>query len=93
MTFAQWEEIAIRHAQGQSLRQIAAVICRSPSTISRELHRNTVVGVGYRATKAQALAFERASRPKPAKLQVNTQLRVKVEKYLKQKYSPEQISG
>jgi len=93
LTFAQREEIAIRHAQGQSLRQIAAVISRSPSTISRELRRNTVVGVGYRATSAHALAFERASRPKPAKLHLNTVLRAKVEKDLKQKYSPEQISG
>jgi IS30 family transposase len=93
LTFAQREEIAIRRAQGQSLRQIAAVIGRSPSTISRELRRNTVALTGYRATSAHALAFERASRPKPAKLHLNVQLRGIVEKDLKKKYSPEQISG
>ena len=62
LTFAQREEIAIRRAQGQSLRQIAAVIGRSPSTICRELRRNTVALIGYRATSAHAVAFERASR-------------------------------
>ena len=42
---------------------------------------------------AHALAYERASRPKPAKLHVNTVLRAKVEKDLAKKYSPEQIAG
>jgi len=93
LTFAQREEIAIRRVQGQSLRQIGAAVGRAPSTISRELHRNTVVGVGYRATSAHALAYERASRPKPAKLHVNTVLRGKVEDDLAKKYSPEQIAG
>ncbi|WP_202614172.1 IS30 family transposase [Marisediminicola antarctica] len=93
LTFGQREEIAIRRAQGQSLRQIGAAIGRSPSTVSRELRRNAVVGVGYRATSAHALAFERASRPKPAKLHVNAQLRGIVERDLKKRYSPEQISG
>ncbi|HEY5222640.1 MAG TPA: aquaporin [Microbacteriaceae bacterium] len=93
MTFAQREEIAIRRVQGQSLRQIGAAIGRSPSTISRELRRNRVAGAGYRATTVHALAFERASRPKPAKLHTNMQLRVKVENDLVKKYSPEQIAG
>lgn len=75
------------------MRQFAAVIGRSPSTISRELRRNTVALTGYRATNAHALAFERASRPKPAKLHVNAQLRGIVGRDLKKKYSPEQISG
>ncbi len=39
------------------------------------------------------LAYERASRPKPAKLVTNLVLREKVEQDLKRKYSPEQISG
>jgi IS30 family transposase len=93
LTFEQREEIAIRRAQGQSLRQIGGAIGRSPSTVSRELRRNAVVGVGYRATSAHALAFERASRPKPGKLHVNAQLRGIVERDLKKRYSPEQISG
>ena len=39
------------------------------------------------------MAFDRASRPKPAKLVVNLPLRAKVEQYLGKRYSPEQIVG
>lgn len=93
LTFADREEIAVLRAQGNSLRQIAAVIGRAASTVSRELSRNTAGGSAYRATTAHVLAYERASRPKPAKLLVNLELRAKVERDLRKKYSPEQISG
>ena len=85
LTFAEREDIAVRRAMGQSLRQIGVAVGRSASTISRELRRNNVSGAGYRATTAtaHALAFERASRPKPAKLHVNLQLRAKVERDLR----------
>jgi len=39
------------------------------------------------------LAYERASRPKAAKLVINTALRTRVEQDLERKYSPEQIAG
>ena len=39
------------------------------------------------------MAYERASRPKPAKLVLNVALRVRVELDLEKKYSPEQIAG
>lgn len=93
LTFAQREEIAILHAQGQSLRSIAEAIGRSHSTVSRELKRNTKPGTAYRATSAHVLAYDRASRPKPAKLHTNTVLRGIVEEDLAKKYSPEQIAG
>ena len=93
LTFAEREEIAVLRAEGKSLRQIAAVIGRSASTVSRELSRNTVRGSSYRATAAHALAYGRASRPKLAKLHVNLELRAKVELDLQKKYSPEQIAG
>ena len=93
LTFAEREDIAVRRAMGQSLRQIGVAVGRSASTISRELRRNSVPGAGYRATTAHALAFERASRPKPAKLHVNLQLRAKVERDLWKEYLPEQRPG
>ena len=93
LSFAQREEITVLRAQGQSLRQIGAVIGVSASTVSRELKRNSRPGVPYRATTAHVLAYERASRPKPAKLHTNAGLRARVEADLKKKYSPEQISG
>ncbi len=45
--------IQIGHAQGFSLRRIARLIKRSPSTISREERRNRDVRGGYSARVAQ----------------------------------------
>ncbi|WP_208326035.1 helix-turn-helix domain-containing protein [Amycolatopsis arida] len=41
LSFAEREEIALAGARGESMRQIAARLGRSPSTISRELGRNS----------------------------------------------------
>ncbi len=94
LSFSEREEIAVGRAGGESMRAIAARLGRSPSTISRELARNAgCAGASYRATTAHALAYERASRPKPSKLAVNLELRRAVERDLARKYSPEQIAG
>jgi IS30 family transposase len=93
LTLTQREEIALGRARGESIRTIAALLGRSPSTVSRELRRNAD-GMGrYRATSAHALAYHRASRPKRGKLVQNLELRGKVEADLAKKYSPEQIAG
>jgi transposase, IS30 family len=93
LTLPQREEIALGRARGDSIRAIAALLGRSPSTVSRELRRNAD-GLGrYRATTAHALAYHRASRPKPGKLLTNVRLRGMVEADLAKKYSPEQIAG
>ena len=42
LSFAEREEIAILRACGAGVREIARQICRSPSTISRELRRNAL---------------------------------------------------
>ncbi|MGH3599102.1 MAG: IS30 family transposase, partial [Pseudonocardiaceae bacterium] len=93
LSFAEREEIALRHAKEESVRQIATVLGRSPSTICRELNRNRDRSGRYRATTAHAAAYDRASRPKPAKLATNTRLGERVEAELAKKYSPEQIAG
>ena len=93
LTFAEREEIALARARGETIRVIARRLGRSPSTISRELRRNADRGGGYRATTAHALAYERASRPKPAKLAANLALRELVQDDLLKRYSPEQIAG
>jgi len=74
LCFSEREEIALARARGDSVRAIARRLGRSPSTVSRELRRNADRR-GYRATTAHALAYERASRPKPAKLATNLALR------------------
>jgi transposase, IS30 family len=93
LTFAEREEIALGLAADESLRSIAARLGRSASTISREVARHSDAKGRYRATVAHALAYERASRPKPAKLATNVVLRERVEQDLEKKYSPEQIAG
>jgi len=45
--------IQIGHTQGPSLRKIACLINRSPSTISREVRRNRDVRGSYSARAAQ----------------------------------------
>ena len=75
------------------MRAIAAVIGRSPSTVSRELRRNADARGSYRASRAHAAAYHRASRPKESKLAGNQRLRDRVEADLEERYSPEQISG
>jgi IS30 family transposase len=60
------------------VREIARQLGRAPSTISRELQRNSALRTGrpeYRAWTAQTHADRRARRPKPAKLAVNLELR------------------
>ena len=93
LSFAEREEIALGRAGGESMRQIAKRLGRSPSTVSRELARNACEAGRYRATTAHVQAYERASRPKPAKLAVNLVLRERVQDDLRNRYSPEQIAG
>jgi IS30 family transposase len=78
LSLAEREEIAILKAQGRGVRDIARQVGRSPSTISRELHRNAATRAGssgYRAINAQWHADRRAKRPKVAKLAANEKLR------------------
>jgi len=93
LSFGEREEIALGRASGESIRSISRRLGRSPSTISRELARNSDGKGTYRATTAHPLAYERAGRPKPAKLVTNVVLRARVELDLEKKYSPEQIVG
>ena len=78
LSFHEREEIAILHAQHVGVRAIARRLNRAPSTISRELRRNAstrTYWLEYRASMAQWHRDRRASRPKPAKLVTNENLR------------------
>ena len=44
LSFVEREELAVLHAGGRGVREIARRLDRSPSTISRELRRNAEVG-------------------------------------------------
>ena len=86
------EEISRGIASGRSVRRIAARLGRAPSTVSRELKRHGGHGA-YRATEADARAWERALRPKPCRLASQPELRWRVAQKLALEWSPEQISG
>ncbi|WP_435829572.1 IS30 family transposase [Nonomuraea muscovyensis] len=85
LSFAEREGIALCRARKAGVREIARLLGRSPSTISRELRRNAstrTYDVEYRATVAQWHAERRACRPKIAKLAANRQLREYVQERL-----------
>src|SRR5713101_6046594 len=86
------EEISRGIAAGRSIRRIAQGLRRSPSTVSREITRNGGCSA-YRASEADARAWERALRPKPCRLARHAELRWRVARKLALQCSPEQISG
>ena len=87
------EQIKDLCRSGMSIRQIAVVLDRSPSTISRELRRNTVSTQGYMPNTAHRLSVQRRERPRRPKLVANAELQQYVQGKLEKKWSPQQISN
>jgi IS30 family transposase len=83
--------IARLREAGQSRRQIAAALGRSPSSVSRELKRNSGRQVGYQPVYAQELT--RARRWSGSRLERDEPLRDRVLDRLRAGWSPEQIAG
>ena len=92
LTLAEREEISRGVAAGQSLRTIAVMLDRAPSTISREINRNGG-RQPYRANKAEQAAWNRGHRPKTCKLAQNRALAIIVAEKLQLEWSPRQIAG
>ena len=92
LSLAEREEISRGVAAGDSMRRIAAVLKRSPSTVSREIGRHGGAEK-YRASAADEEAWERARRPKLCRLATHRRLQGLVAKKLTLEWSPEQISG
>ncbi|HST82087.1 MAG TPA: IS30 family transposase [Kineosporiaceae bacterium] len=87
-------EIARLREGGHSIRAIARALGRAPSTISRELARNSAGHQGaYEPQRADALAYTRQRRPKTTVWQRRPLLREVVQEMLKKRLSPEQVSG
>lgn len=86
------ERIQDLRRAGVSMRQIAAEMGRAPSTISRELHRNTVSTRGYMPHTAHRLSVRRRRRVRQPKLLTHGALLLYVQLKLKKKWSPQQIS-
>src|ERR1700756_682095 len=81
-----------RHRQaGKTIRQIAAAMDRAPSTITRELKRNSGSQVGYQ--RAYAEQQKRSRRWKGSRLIRDPSLQALVLKWLGQGWSPAQVAG
>lgn len=84
-------EIAKLYGQGQSIRQIAAALDRAPSSISREIKRNSGRQVGYKPAYADEQT--QARRWTGSKLARDPHLRAAVLTSLAKGWSPEQVAG
>ena len=81
-----------RHRQaGKTIRQIAAAMDRAPSTITRELKRNSGSQVGYQPAYAEQQT--RSRRWKGSRLIRDPSLQALVLKWLRQGWSPAQVAG
>ena len=92
LSIAEREEISRGVVAGFSLRLIAGLLNRAPSTVSREIKRNGGRRQ-YRACKADEAAWDRAHRAKRCKLALNPALAAIVAEKLQLEWSPDQIAG
>ena len=92
LSWGEREELSRGLVAGESLRGMARRLGRAPSTLSREVAHNRS-RYGYRAWRAEELAYHRARRPKAAKLEQRPRLRGEVERRLLKRWSPEQITA
>lgn len=95
LTIDEREEISLGLAQGKSRREIAANLGRDPSTVSREILRNSYTSYAYRyrASRAQSTANRKARlRHKGRKLDANERLKQFVFEHLDKRWTPEQIA-
>ena len=86
------ETLSLGLTQGHSLRTMALVLGRAPSTVSRE-HARNASGHPYRACTAQRLAAARACQPRRPRKLLDPWLWHYVQTHLRHGCSPEQIAG
>jgi IS30 family transposase len=92
LTLIEREEISRGLVAKHSFRSIARNLKRSPSTISREVHRNGG-RQAYRAARSDQRAWDGATRPKFCKLSFNAPMCQLIARKLRLKWSPQQIAG
>jgi IS30 family transposase len=92
LTRSEREDISRGIASGSSIREIARLLDRAASTVSREVTRHGG-RPAYRANQADDAAWELALRPKRCLLALHQSLREIVASKLILDWSPEQISG
>lgn len=93
MSVDERETLSLGLAHGYSLRTMATVLGRAPSTISRESARNATKGHSYRACTAYTLAAARARQPRRPRKLLDPWLWGYVQIHVVRGCSPEQIAG
>lgn len=93
LTAEERETLSLGLAHGHSLRAMAQILGRAPSTLSREVARNRTRGRPYRACTAQSHATARAHLPRRVRKLLDPWLWQHVTTQLTQGCSPEQIAG
>lgn len=93
VTAEERETLSLGLAYGHSLRTMARILGRAPSTLSREVARNAIRGHPYRACTAQDHATARAHHPRRVRKLLDPWLWQHVTTQLTQGCSPEQIAG
>lgn len=92
LTIDEREKLYLLHNQGVSIRKIAEALNRSPSTISRELERNTLFWQPYSPSVAQTRYKNRRKRCGKRRILANTEIREKVRELIQDRHwSPEQV--
>jgi len=84
--------IADLRREQKTVREIAAVLARSPATISRELHRNADATGRYLPGAADRLAAARVARTRHRRVSLDGELRAVVVGLLGKRWSPEQVA-
>jgi IS30 family transposase len=84
--------IADRLAAGITVRGIAVELGRAPSTISREIARNSDPDGRYRPHHAEHAARLRAARPRTRRIAGDGVLAETVQRLLAKRWSPEQVA-
>jgi IS30 family transposase len=92
LSLAERTVIADLYRERRPVREIAASIGRSPSTVSRELRRNAHHDGRYLPRTAERLALERVRRRRRRRLLVDVELRGVVAALLNKRWSPEQVA-
>ncbi len=83
--------IELEHKKGTSQSDIAKILGRDQSNISRELRRNKRLK-GYRHKPANDFAQER-HKTKAKAIKLTEEITIIIERYVRENWSPEQIAG
>lgn len=92
LTEMERDQLAILRSQGKTLREIGRLMGRSPASLCRELRRNSVRG-RYYPHHAQQSAVQRERDVHRRPRLKNHALRLQIEQWLQEGWSPEIIAG